>query len=256
MKGLREKVFIVTGGGSGIGASTVLRLLDEGASVVAAGTRAEGLEKTRANAGQGADRLLTALFDLKDEGSVRSLVKRTVSTFGRLDGVANVAAEVSTDIIERDQGVDELDVDLWSEILRVNLIGTGLMIRESLPAMVAAGGGSIINVSTAAAWLGSPSTTAYSASKIGLHSLTRHTAQTWGPKNIRCNAVAPGLVLTERSLELVPQRQRTAFLDKVPLPRLGEPEDLAAMLTFLLSDESSWVTGQILSVDGGLTMRE
>jgi NAD(P)-dependent dehydrogenase (short-subunit alcohol dehydrogenase family) len=257
MRGLKDKVFLVTGGGSGIGAATVLRLLDEGAQVVAAGTRAEGLAKTRAAAGQAADhRLLTVQFDLRDEASIVSLVARTTERFGRLDGVANVAAAVNPEILGRDRPVDELDADLWAEVLRINLIGTGLVIRESLPALAAVGGGSIINVSSAGVFLGDASATAYNSSKNGLHALTRHTARTWGHKNVRCNVVAPGLILSERSLELVPEENCEAMLQNIPLPRHGQPEDLAAALVFLLSEDSSWITGQIFSVDGGLTMRE
>jgi NAD(P)-dependent dehydrogenase (short-subunit alcohol dehydrogenase family) len=256
MQGLKDKVFIVTGGGSGIGAATVSRLLAEGARVAAAGTRPEGLARTRAAAGAAADNLLTVQFDLRDEDSIGSLVAQTVDGFGRLDGVANVAAGVVPGLIDQDDGVENLDVDLWAEVLRINLIGTGLVIRESLPAIVAAGGGSIVNVSSAAAWLGETTRPAYGASKIGLHSLTRHTARAWGHENVRCNAVAPGKVLSDKGMTTTPQGYNQAMLDRMCLPRLGQPQDLASMLAFLLSDESSWITGQILSVDGGLMLRE
>jgi NAD(P)-dependent dehydrogenase (short-subunit alcohol dehydrogenase family) len=254
MQGLKDKVFIVTGGGSGIGAATVSRLLAEGARVTAAGTRPDGLAQTRAAAGAAGANLLTVRFDLRDEASIGSLVAQTVDGFGRLDGVANVAAGVVPGMI--DQGVADLDVDLWAEVLRINLIGTGLVIRESLPAIVAAGGGSIVNVSSAAAWLGETTRPAYGASKIGLHSLTRHTARAWGHENVRCNAVAPGKVLSDKGMTTTPQGYNQAMLDRMCLPRLGQPQDLASTLAFLLSDESSWITGQILSVDGGLMLRE
>jgi NAD(P)-dependent dehydrogenase (short-subunit alcohol dehydrogenase family) len=248
MQGLKDKVFIVTGGGSGIGAATVSRLLAEGARVAAAGTRPEGLARTRAAAGAN---LLTVRFDLRDEDSIGSLVAQTVDGFGRLDGVANVAAGVVPGLIDQDDGVENLDVDLWAEVLRINLIGTGLVIRESLPAIVAAGGGSIVNVSSAAAWLGETTRPAYGASKIGLHS-----PRAWGHQNVRCNAVAPGKVLSEKGMTTTPAEYNQTMLDRMCLPRLGQPQDLASMLAFLLSDESSWITGQILSVDGGLMLRE
>jgi NAD(P)-dependent dehydrogenase (short-subunit alcohol dehydrogenase family) len=257
MKGLKDKVFIVTGGGSGIGAATVLRLLSEGARVVAAGTRTEGLERTRADAGTAAANLLAVQFNLGDEASIVSLVRQATERFGRLDGVANVAAMIgSLETAERDQGVGALDADLWAEMMRINVTGTGTVIRECLPALVAAGGGAIVNVSSASAWLGSPADAAYASSKIALHTLTRHTARAWGKQNVRCNAVAPGLVLTEKGRALVPEDAREGMLQTVALPRHGQPEDLAATLTFLLSADASWITGQILSVDGGLTMRE
>ncbi|MFE4996597.1 SDR family NAD(P)-dependent oxidoreductase [Streptomyces mirabilis] len=256
MEGLKDKVFIVTGGGSGIGAVTVRRLLAEGARVTAAGTSAEKLARIREQSSEAADRLLTVRFDLRDEGSIASLVAQATDRFGRLDGVANVAAAVSADLMARDQGVDTMDPDVWADMMRINVTGTGLVIRESLPALVAAGGGSIVNVSSLAAWQREAWLTAYASSKIALHALTRHTAHAWGRKNIRANAVAPGVVLTENVRAGTPPEVREALSEKTALPRLGEPEDLASMIVFLLSAESSWITGQILSVDGGLTMRE
>ena len=256
MEGLKDKVFIVTGGGSGIGAVTVQRLLAEGARVTAAGTNPEKLARTREQASDAADRLLTVQFDLGDEGSIASLVTQTTDRFGRLDGVANVAAAVSADLMARDRGVDTMDPDVWAEMMRINVIGTGLMIRESLPALVASGGGSIVNVSSLAAWQQDSTFAAYASSKIALHALTRHTAHTWGRNNIRCNAVAPGVVLTENVRTGTPPEVLEALLEKTALPQFGEPGDLASMLAFLLSADSGWITGQILSVDGGLTMRE
>jgi NAD(P)-dependent dehydrogenase (short-subunit alcohol dehydrogenase family) len=260
MTGLEGKAFIITGGGSGIGAATVIRLLAAGAKVVAAGRNSVKLAQTRQRAAR-SENLVALTFELDDEQSIIELVANTVEAFGRLDGLANVASAVVPEIMKRDVGVDALDPELWSIVHRINLVGAGLMTRESLPHLSAAGGGSIVNVSSAAAWLGDTELPAYAASKLGLHALTRHTARAWGPRNIRCNAVAPGKVLTETETgsSMMPAALKgvnEAILDKMCLPRLGQPEDVAALIAFLLSENSSWISGQVISIDGGLTMRE
>ncbi|MFF3663088.1 SDR family NAD(P)-dependent oxidoreductase [Streptomyces olivochromogenes] len=126
--------------------------------------------------------MLTVQFDLRDEESIASLVARTSDRFGRLDGVANVAA-VGADLMARDQGVDTMDPGVWAEMVRINVTGAGLMIRESLTALVASGGGTIVNASSLAAWQPESVPAAYASSKIALHALTRRTAQAWGQKH-------------------------------------------------------------------------
>jgi NAD(P)-dependent dehydrogenase (short-subunit alcohol dehydrogenase family) len=254
MRGLGGKTCLVTGGGSGIGAATVRRLLEEGASVVAADINAAGLARIESELGGG--RLATVKFDLADESSIVALVATAVERFGALNGVANVAADVSTDTMLRDKEVGELDAGLWSHVLQINTIGAGLVIRECLPHLVKAGGGAIVNVSSAAAWLGETERPAYAASKIALNSLTRHTARRWGHANVRCNSVAPGLTMTETVLGLMTDDYAEGKLAGICLTRHGEPKDLANAITFLLSDDAEWVTGQVISIDGGLTLRE
>jgi NAD(P)-dependent dehydrogenase (short-subunit alcohol dehydrogenase family) len=254
MRGLNGKVFIVTGGGSGIGAATVLRLLAEGARVVAGDINEAGLRATSEQAAT--DRLAVVAFDLADETSIRELVGNTITAFGQIDGVANVAADVSNPTMARDVNVGSFDPQLWHHVINANLIGTATIIREALPHILKQGGGSIVNTSSAAAWLGEDVRPAYAASKIGLHALTRHTARAWGKQGVRCNAVAPGLVLSETAAALMPQEYQDAVLDKGCSTRLGVPEDLAASITFLLSDDAAWVNGQIWSIDGGMLLRE
>ncbi|AMK19570.1 MULTISPECIES: SDR family NAD(P)-dependent oxidoreductase [Sphingobium] len=256
MSQFEGKVFLVTGAGSGIGAATAARLASEGGQVVAADINEASLNDVAASI-QRAGGLCNAIqFDLADEESIVALIRGAIQWAGRLDAVINVASDVSGTTMAADVEIGAFDPGLWSRVLQVNLIGTGLIIRESISHLVAAGGGSIVNISSAAAWLGEDQRPAYAASKIGLHSTTRHVARAWGAKGIRCNVIAPGMVLTETGSKLMPQEYRDMMLERICLPTLGAPEDIAAAAAFLVSDEARWITGQILSVDGGLTFRE
>lgn len=256
MRGLTNKVFIVTGAGSGIGAATALRLVDEGAKVAAADISVPGLEKTVAAAGSRGDAIVAIPFDLGDEASIVNMVDQAVKAFGRIDGVTNVAADISPATMGKDVDVANMAPALWTHVLQVNLIGTATVIRETLPHLEAAGGGSIVNISSVAAWMGDLTLPAYAASKSGLNALTRHTARAGGSKNIRCNAIAPGVVLTDALKAVTPKETIDRLLAQVLLSRLGQPDDIAASVAFMLSDESSWMTGQIMSVNGGQLLRE
>ena len=128
-------------------------------------------------------------------------------------------------------------------------------VKYGIPAMRRSGGGSIVATSSAAAFLGDSTRPAYSTSKAGLGALVRHIASRWGREGIRCNAVAPGLVLSDEMRPRVPADRQQAYLATQRYRRLGEPRDVAAMVTFLMSDEAEWVTGQVIGVDGGMVMR-
>lgn len=255
VRGLSEKCFIVTGAGSGIGQGCTLRLLEEGARVVAADINAAGLARTVASSGA-AKGLIPIEFDLAEEASITSLVANAAASLGRLDGLVNVAADVRMETVHGDVAIGEFSAEHWTRVFRVNVIGTGLMIRESLPHLLKQGAGSVVNISSAAAWMAEDVRPAYAASKIALHALTRHTAKAYGRKGLRCNAIAPGMVLTEAARTIMSQEFRQTMIGQICLPRLGETDDIAASVAFLLSEESTWITGQIYSVDGGQILRE
>lgn len=252
---LEGKRIIVTGAGSGIGSSTVLRLLEEGAHVVGGDLDASGLSRTKALANNHPN-LTCVEFDLGNEASIRNLVAHANAELGGLDGLANIAADVSTSTMNKDVEVADMDPELWSHVLRVNLIGSGILVRETVPLIGHAGGGSVVLISSAGAWLGETVFPAYQASKIGIHALARHTARAWGKKGIRCNVIAPGMVLTEASAKVITQDYKDGMLARICSARLGQPRDLAAAISFLLSDDASWITAQVWSVDGGLMLRE
>jgi NAD(P)-dependent dehydrogenase (short-subunit alcohol dehydrogenase family) len=254
MRGLKGKVHIVTGAASGMGAATTIRLVAEGGRVIAADINADGLIAMAARAGQ-PEAILTVPFNLADEASIRVLVAKAAQWGGRIDGVVNVAADLSLPTTNSDVGIDQLDTAVWARILQVNLVGAAAIIREAMPHLIAAGSGSIVNISSAAASI-SRRWPAYTSSKGGLQALTRHIARCWGAKNIRCNAIAPGMVCTESVAANVSDEFKAKMLADICLPRLGTTDDMADAILFLLSDQASWITGQVISVDGGFVLRE
>jgi NAD(P)-dependent dehydrogenase (short-subunit alcohol dehydrogenase family) len=256
MRGLHGKRIVVAGSATGIGAATARRLAEEGASVIAGDINAAGLDETvaaiRANGGT----VRAVPFDLAKEESCRALIKACVDSYGGIDGLANVGADLSPSLTARDVDLLGMDEAVWQRTLDVNLMGYTRTIRAALPHMAAQKNGAIVSVSSAAAHIGEDTRPAYATSKIGVNTLTRHVARRWGPDNIRCNAVAPGPVLSESFAKYIPKEDMKKMTDAMPLRRTGSADEVAAVLCFLLSDDGSWVTGQVWSVGGGWTMRE
>jgi NAD(P)-dependent dehydrogenase (short-subunit alcohol dehydrogenase family) len=155
-------------------------------------------------------------------------------------------------------GVDLLgmEIGVWERTLRVNLIGHALTIKAALPHLIRAGGGAIVGVSSAAAHAGFPDAPAYACSKAALNALARHVAKRWGKDNIRCNYIAPGWILSEAARRYLDRDKHDAAVAALPLTRLGEPADTAALLAFLLSDDGSWITGQVVAIIGGAAFRD
>jgi NAD(P)-dependent dehydrogenase (short-subunit alcohol dehydrogenase family) len=252
MRGLKGKRFIVGGGATGIGASLAMRLADEGAQVLVGDINLPALDALKAER----DGILVQHFDLSEDGSAEKLVTRAVEAFGGLDGVAITGADLSKEIMGNDHALPDMVVAIWERTLRVNLIGHALLMRAAIPHLKTAGGGAIVSVSSAAATDGLPELPAYAASKAGLQALVRHVATLHGADKIRCNAVSPGLVETPGAMVNMTELMRERVLATLPLPRFGQPEDLAAMLAFLLSDDAAWITGQTYHVNGGMGYRD
>jgi NAD(P)-dependent dehydrogenase (short-subunit alcohol dehydrogenase family) len=248
MRGLKDKVIIVAGGATGIGAATARRLAEEDAKVVVGDINADAAKQTAEAIG---GRHLE--FDIASEGACQALVELAVTEFGGLDGLFTVAADTSKETLGRDSESDLLTVplDVWQRTLDVNLSGTFLMTRSALPALLSRGGGSIVNTLSGLVFYGSPIRPAYLASKGALIALTRHVANRWGKEGIRCNAVAPGFVLTEQVAHNVPQEERDMILAATKSSRHGRPEDIASTVSFLLSDDAEWINGQMHLVNGG-----
>ena len=250
MKGLTGKVAIVTAAaGGGIGKATAIRLAEEGAIVVVTDSHER---RTRETVEELAARFPGRIDGFTLDVSRRDEIDRTVGDVearrGRIDILVNNAG---INVLGK---VDQINVEDWTRVLEVNLTGAFHLIRAVLPAMRRQRTGSIINVSSVAAWavLGG-SDAPYAAAKAGLLALTRSVAAEVGPDGIRCNAVAPGIILTkwvEKNMGGSVARQA----DHTPLRRLGKPEDIAAGIAFLASDDASFVTGEALTISGGLYM--
>jgi NAD(P)-dependent dehydrogenase (short-subunit alcohol dehydrogenase family) len=250
---LAGKVAIVTGGASGIGAATARRLSSEGAGVLIAdisGPGATAMAQELIGAGGAA---LGIEVDVSKPDDVHRMVKTAVDEFGRLDVLHNNAAAFGADVIMQDFNVVDVDIEVWHRTLAVNLTGAFLGCRYAVPAMLAVGGGSIINMSSIAGWFAEPVRVSYSVSKGALINLTKHVATAFGKQRIRCNAVAPGVVVTDTQRQHMGDEWIKTMEERHAVPQLARPEDVADVVCFLASDMSRQVNGHVLVVDGGLT---
>ena len=251
MTRLTDKCIVVAGGATGIGAATARRLAQEGARVVV-GDRNEAAAKLTCE--QISEFPATALpfgFDIASEADCRALVEFAVSELGGIDGLFTAAADTSADTLGRATDILTVPLDVWQRTLDVNLTGSFLMARQVIPALLDRGGGAIVNTLTGLIFYGDPTRPAYGASKAGLVALTKHIAARFGKAGIRCNAVAPGFVMTEQVEHNVSEAERAQILAATKSPRVGRPEDIAAAVAYLLSDDAEWVTAQVHLVNGG-----
>lgn len=256
MRGLKGKRIIVAGSARGIGAATAQRLGEEGAQVMCGDVFADKAEIVAKDIAAKGGTAIACFFDLHEEDTLKALIATAVEAFGGLDGIVNVAFEGRREYHDRDVEILDMEPEIWSTVLHANVIGTGLLMKYALPHLIEAGGGSIINITSGASWVGEPIRVVYGASKAGINSITRHVANRYGDRNVRCNAVSPGAILTEAGKATFSDEFKAQMLSGMPIKRLGEPEDIASTIAFLLSDDADWVTGQVWTVNGGLVLRE
>lgn len=254
LRGLADKVAVVVGGATGLGAATAARLGEEGCRVVIGDVAVDTAERTAARIAAAGGTAAHVAFDLSDPASVARLMDSAATTYGGVDLLFNVGADMGT--IRADTDVVDIDFDVWDRVMAVNLRGYVAAMKYAIPAMLKRGGGAIVNMSSAAAFQGEPARPAYATAKAGIGALTRHVASRWGKEGIRCNAVAPGFTATEaiRSVAQWPELQAAA-LKRIRGPRVGDPGDVAALVAFLLSAEGEWINGQVVNIDGGTVLR-
>ncbi|MGO8964329.1 SDR family NAD(P)-dependent oxidoreductase [Mycobacterium sp.] len=254
LTGLTGKVAVVAGGATGIGAATAARLADEGCLVVVGDVAVDAARRAADDIVATGGTATAVEFDLAEPDSVAALLDTAATTYGGIDAVFAVGADMAA--IRADTDVVNIDLDVWDRVMAVNLRGYVATMKHAIPRMLARGGGAIVNMSSAAAFQGEPTRPAYATAKAGIGALTRHVASRWGKEGIRCNAVAPGFTATE-AIQSAPQwpQLQTAALKRIRGPRVGAPDDVAALVAFLLSEEGEWINGQVINIDGGTVLR-
>jgi len=253
MRGLTGKVAVIAGGGTGIGAATALRLGEEGVSVVVGDINIAAADDITAKIAAAGGKAIAVQFDVSDDASVKHLVDTAVETYGGIDLMHANAADLS--LCMEDSDAVDLSLDIWDKTMAINLRGHLLCTRHAIPALLKRGGGSIVYTSSGAAYVGEPVRVAYAVSKSGINALMRHVASRWGKDGIRSNAIAPGLVMTDGAIANMPKARQDEMLALGRSTRLGRPADIGSMVVMLMSDDGDWVNGQVISVDGGITMR-
>jgi 3-oxoacyl-[acyl-carrier protein] reductase len=243
---------VTAAAGAGIGAEVVRRLAADGFDVVVTDAHQRRCrEFSRALSAKLGRDLLSYQLDVTDHAQVRAVIDDVVARRGRLDVLVNNAGW------SKIEPVAEMSIETWQRCLDVDLTGTFVCMRYALPAMIAGGRGSIINISSIAAWeMSADHGAAYSAAKAGVLALTRVAAAENGAHGVRVNAVAPGLIHNEFLRRIYPDEFFDRYLsDKAFLGRIGRPADVAGMVSFLASDESGYVTGEVFTVSGGVSAR-
>jgi NAD(P)-dependent dehydrogenase (short-subunit alcohol dehydrogenase family) len=240
----RNKTILVTGSGTGMGAATALLLAQRGANVTLLGRNEPTLRNVESAILDAGSKALVVVGDVTDPSVMEHAVATTVETFGALHGAVNNAG-----ISSENHDLHDLPIEVWDTTVATNLSSLFFSMRAELPAIHRSGGGAIVNISSVFADRGMAQRAAYSASKHGIRGLTRSAARDWASRGVRVNELQPGVIQTPM-LEGTPE-EVAHIAASIPAGRIGRPEEIARVVAFLLSDESSYVIGAHLAVDGG-----
>src|ERR1700734_2196547 len=252
MRRLEDKVAIVTGGAGGIGSATAHRLASEGARGVGADINLERAREGAQGVGHGA---LGVAYDAADTASIQALIETAIQRCGRLDILHNNAAVTAPEKQSQDTTAVDIPFEIWDLTLKVNLTSYMAAAKYALPHMIARGSGAIINTASGSGSHGDLARIAYGTSKAAIINLTRYIATQHGRQGIRCNAISPGLILTAAAEKTVPELLQM-ISEHVSTPRLGRPEDVAALVAFLASEDAGYINGQNITCDGGMTSHQ
>jgi NAD(P)-dependent dehydrogenase (short-subunit alcohol dehydrogenase family) len=247
------RVAIVTGGAGGIGRAVARTLAGRGACVAVADLDEVGamrvVDEIRAEGGEAT----AVAVDLSDEPAVEAMVRTTVELYGGVDILDNNAALTAAEVLARDGAVTDMSIEVWDQMMAVNLRSQMLTCKHAIPHMVERGGGAVVNMSSGAVLSGDLSRTAYSVSKSAISTFTQFVATQYGRRGVRANAILPGLILTDPVRAQVPPAVLEGYQRSLLVPRVGEPDDIAELVSFLVSDASAYITGQSIVIDGGMS---
>lgn len=253
MRGLKDKVAVITGAAGGIGRSLVRRFCEEGAHVVALDLNQDGLNELKQSLGELGQHVTPRQLDITDHAAVMQTIQQVHGELERIDVLVNNAGwDVAMPFLETTP-------DFWSKVVAINLMGPLNLHHAVLPVMVEGGGGKIINIASDAGRVGSSGESVYSACKGGIAAFSKTVAREYARKNVRINVVCPGPTDTALLRSFMGegefgQKVYDGLLRAIPLKRLGKPEDIPGIVAFLSSDDADFITGQVISVSGGLTM--
>jgi 3-oxoacyl-[acyl-carrier protein] reductase len=242
---LKDKVAIITGGAQGIGKEIALSLAQEGATVVIADINTQRLKETEKEIRSYGAEVLTNLCDITDFNQVEQMVNKTLDKFKKIDILINNAGVTSDALIVR---MSEAD---WEKVVAVNLKGAFNCTKASAKVMLKQRSGKILSIASIIGLIGNVGQANYAASKAGIIGLTKSVAKELAPRGINVNAIAPGFIQTEMTAAL-DEKTKSKMLEAIPLKRFGQPKDVANLAVFLVSEKASYITGQVICVDGGM----